>query len=663
MIPLSVPLDDTDFEALAGIARERLPMLSAEWTDYNYSDPGITLIELLAWIADTQIYAIGRDRIDERREMAGLLGIRGEGAKPAAGTVFATDRVTSPRQVAAGTRLVPIGSNAPGVEVAHDVTLWPIEIAAIRVETADGSVDHTASNAQPRATYAPFGEPPSEHNALQIVLKGDLDEHRIQISLGFELDEDDEAEANDELGDVAVGYAAADGTRSPVETIVDTTGRLRRSGVMVLAFAALGKSGAEHRLEFRANQNSLIPRLLRITPNALPVVQRAAFSLGPFTGTGRAGQTLTIEPSALLTPDEAASGRIWRLARKDAGDVEGISGPARARRLQPCADHGDDDVRRAEADRLGIAIRTEDGPRSRRWSRDFDDPGPNDPCYGLSERADGGLIEVRFGNGVNGLRPPPDSRIFVDLALSAGKHGDVAAGNHWLIESPRSHWENREPIGGGEDADDLGGLLARLRRTLRSDRTLATSRQIEDAARALPRAYGVARAAIVEGWERGRRRPASAATRTLIVIRKGDANETPDWLRAIGRELRPRIALAERLRIEAPVFRRLRVRVRAAAAAGLVPEAVAREIRAELADRLKPSGKKGGQWPIGQAVNALAVSGWIRRIAGVSALTELVLLDEQGRPLEGEALALGRGELPLLLGPEDDVRVDPGTRQ
>jgi hypothetical protein len=54
MIPLSAPIDDIDFDALVEIARANLPTLAPEWTDYNYSDPGITLIELLSWIADSQ---------------------------------------------------------------------------------------------------------------------------------------------------------------------------------------------------------------------------------------------------------------------------------------------------------------------------------------------------------------------------------------------------------------------------------------------------------------------------------------------------------------------------------------------------------------------------------------------------------------------------------
>ena len=631
MIPLSAPLDDLDFDALVEIARQKLPLLAEEWTDYNYSDPGITLVELLAWIADTQIYSIGRDRVDERREMAGLLGIRAEGAKPAAGTVFAREAVTGPQLVAAGTRLIATGAGAPRLEVAQDVMLWPLEIAAIQVETAAGTVDHTASNAQPRATYAPFGEPPSDRSVLRVVLQGDLGSGAVELALGFELEDDDEAEDSRALGDIAVTYAAPDGSRSPVARRLDTTGSLRRSGVMILALAAAGEAGAKHGLEFRSSRDALIPRLLRITPNALPVVQRATFRLDPFTGTGLPGQTLAIETLGLFAPDETAEARIWRLARQGGG--------------------------------LALDLRVEEGAELRQWRPgDFRDAGPDDPWYSLSERPDGSLIEIGFGNGVNGLRPPARAQILVELTVSAGRNGDIAAGNEWRLDAPRTRWENRERIGGGKDADDLADMLRRLRKGLRSDRTLATSRQIEEAARALPRAYGVVRASVIEGWEPGRRRPASAATRTLIVTRAGDGNETPDWLRAIGRELRPRIALAERLRIEGPAWRRLRVRVRAIARPGRVAEAVAAEIRAELADRLRPSGRKGASWPLGQDVTAMAVGGWIRRLAGVSALAELVLLGERGQPIEGEALKLGRGELPLLVDPGDDVRVEPGAR-
>jgi hypothetical protein len=221
-------------------------------------------------------------------------------------------------------------------------------------------------------------------------------------------------------------------------------------------------------------------------------------------------------------------------------------------------------------------------------------------------------------------------------------------------------WRNWEPTAGGRDADALDHLLSQLRKQLRTARTLATSKQIEAAARDLSKAYGIKRATVVEGWEPGRRLPASPATRTLLVTRKGEGGEPDQWCRAIARELRPRIALAERFLVASPVWRELRIRVAAIAAPGRVPADVAAEIAAALADHLLPSGRKGASWPLGHDVTAMAAGGWIRRLPGVAAVTAIDLLGPGGATLERGTLALARNELPKLVVEAGDVTVVPG---
>ena len=162
MIPLSAPIDDMDFDALVEIARSNLPTLAPDWTDYNDSDPGITIIELLAWIADSQIYSIGRNRIDERMQMASLLGIKSEGARPAVGALYPREPIGVHRTVRAGARLTPDGACAPRLEVAFATrALAGRDRSDHRRNGAAARVDHTATNAQARAAYAPFGDPPS----------------------------------------------------------------------------------------------------------------------------------------------------------------------------------------------------------------------------------------------------------------------------------------------------------------------------------------------------------------------------------------------------------------------------------------------------------------------------------------------------------------------
>ena len=49
-------LDDQRFEDIMHEAVGRLPWLCPQWTDHNAHDPGITLLELMAWYKEMQQY-------------------------------------------------------------------------------------------------------------------------------------------------------------------------------------------------------------------------------------------------------------------------------------------------------------------------------------------------------------------------------------------------------------------------------------------------------------------------------------------------------------------------------------------------------------------------------------------------------------------------------
>ena len=58
---LPVPnLDDRTFQDLVNEARSRIPLHCPEWSDHNLSDPGITLIELFAWMTELIIYRLNQ---------------------------------------------------------------------------------------------------------------------------------------------------------------------------------------------------------------------------------------------------------------------------------------------------------------------------------------------------------------------------------------------------------------------------------------------------------------------------------------------------------------------------------------------------------------------------------------------------------------------------
>ena len=53
-------LDDRHFQDLVDEAKKRIPQYCKEWTDHNVSDPGVTLIELFAWMTDILLYRLNQ---------------------------------------------------------------------------------------------------------------------------------------------------------------------------------------------------------------------------------------------------------------------------------------------------------------------------------------------------------------------------------------------------------------------------------------------------------------------------------------------------------------------------------------------------------------------------------------------------------------------------
>ena len=75
-MPLTVPvLDDRNFEQLLADATARIPSFTPEWTNYGLdSDPGITLIQLFAYLTDALLYRVNRYPETNRLKFLQLLG-------------------------------------------------------------------------------------------------------------------------------------------------------------------------------------------------------------------------------------------------------------------------------------------------------------------------------------------------------------------------------------------------------------------------------------------------------------------------------------------------------------------------------------------------------------------------------------------------------------
>ena len=81
---LPVPnLDDRHFQDLVDEAKRRIPRYSPEWTDHNVSDPGITLVELFAWLTEQYLFRLNQVPDKNFITFLDLIGVRLQPAQPA----------------------------------------------------------------------------------------------------------------------------------------------------------------------------------------------------------------------------------------------------------------------------------------------------------------------------------------------------------------------------------------------------------------------------------------------------------------------------------------------------------------------------------------------------------------------------------------------------
>ena len=124
-MPLIPPsLDDRSYDDLVQDMLANIPAHTPEWTNPQPGDPGRTLIELFAWLADTILYRA--NLIPERQRLA-FLKLLGQDLQPAAAaqgllSLTLDPLVTNPVAVAAACQV----SGPPNFETLGEINLLPV---------------------------------------------------------------------------------------------------------------------------------------------------------------------------------------------------------------------------------------------------------------------------------------------------------------------------------------------------------------------------------------------------------------------------------------------------------------------------------------------------------------------------------------------------------
>jgi hypothetical protein len=170
-MPLPIPnLDDTQFQTMVTGALTAIPRYAPEWTDYNLHDPGMTFIDLLAWLAEMQQYYLSRVPTGNYLRFLDLLGVRPAEITPAATniaftTTFNPASTPNPLTIPQGAKL---SSGTVVFETQEPLTIVPAALQKVFTVSSAGTRDNSEANKTAGITYMAFGDNAENGSALYL---------------------------------------------------------------------------------------------------------------------------------------------------------------------------------------------------------------------------------------------------------------------------------------------------------------------------------------------------------------------------------------------------------------------------------------------------------------------------------------------------------------
>jgi len=670
-MPLTPPnLDDRSFDDLVAEARRLIPRYAPEWTDHNETDPGITLVQLFAWLSEMLIYKL--NQVPERNyvKFLQLLGLELEPARPARAELtftLARDDVETVL-VPLGTEVAATGGGDPAPIFETDRALVALGAELAAVQSFDGfgySLETTANQAADQ-TFPPFGPRAREGSALLLGFDSELDFTDQEINLTFAVAGDPHDEPSlccdpDQLAAAAPAtlvWEYWDGSYWQTLSLrEDGTRAFSRSGHVYLegpgtnaAKAQLGAVKDQElywlRCRLRSSRYERAPRLEWVATNTVEATQAQTVSDEVLGGSdGRPGQSFLLAHTPVLVRR--------RPLTVSSDDVSGAAAAGGS----------------VTVDSLRLEV--DEGIGEERWVvwqevPDFYASGPDDRHFVLN-RTTG---EVRFGDGRRGRIPvanrdnPSANVVARDYRYGGGKAANVGAGTLTELRSWVSGVDsvtNRRAATGGAGEETVAEAKARAPREIQSRKRAVTAADFELLALATP-GVRVRRAKALPLHH-----PAFPAARipgvvTVVVVPDSDDDRPqpgPETLAAVCAHLDQHRLLTTELHVVAPTYHRVAIE----ADVVVRPEADLAEVQSQLEDELErffhplEGGAEGQGWVFGRDVFYSEVYRVLLGVDGVDRIRDnqlLIWLDGERQefcrdvPLEAGA---------LLYSGEHDVRV------
>jgi predicted phage baseplate assembly protein len=227
----TIELDDRRFQDLVNEARLRITRSCPEWTEHNVSDPGITLIELFAWMTEMTIYRLNRVPDKLHVTLLELLGIQLDG--PTAAQTELRFRLVGPPEepllIAGGDTEVGTVRTATDdsiiFQVDDDFTVPAARPEAYVLQRGGQYKDVGIADGRAKPTGAdqlPFGTPPAVGDALYLGFEDPIG--RLLIEVDMEASQARGAGVNPEDPPLRWEVSQGDGQWAEAEVLEDLTG-------------------------------------------------------------------------------------------------------------------------------------------------------------------------------------------------------------------------------------------------------------------------------------------------------------------------------------------------------------------------------------------------------------------------------------------------------
>jgi predicted phage baseplate assembly protein len=609
-------LDDRTYDSIIAEMRSRIARYTPEWdpvwTDLNESDPGITMLQVFAWLGEMLAYRMNQVPALTYLKFLQLLGVELRPAEPARVQITFPVRANATEPVVMVPRGTQVIAETPGggpplvFEAERALSCVKARVQALLAFDGYAYTDITAANTAATG-YLPFGPTANAGSALLLGFDAAEPFPGAELTLYAWAAEPAGGSGGAVRCGAPAGAALAPATLSwqywdgygwsPLTVLADETATLTRSGRIVvrtpadaLATAVIGPVTAPLfwlRLSVERSQYERPPSLLAIQPNTMTLTQMETVREEVLGGsTGRRDQTFQVDQTPLL------------------------------------------------ADSLALAV--DQGTGTEPWTEvaDFYASGPGDRHY-VVNRTTG---EIRFGDGVHGAIPvanaanPGANVVASEYRYGGGSAGNVPAGKLRALRSAVEGIDdagvvNVMPSYGGQDEETLDEAKQRAPASIRSRERAVTSDDFELFA---TQAAGVARAKAFP-----LRHPEFPAVdvpgvvTVVVVPRSASPKPVPSegTLRTVCAFLDERRLLTTEIYVAPPTYQQVSVAVDAVGTASADLARVGREVEATLLAYLHPltGGERGEGWPFGGAIAYSRISHRVLSVAGVSSINRLVI--------------------------------------